>query len=102
MKEIRKIGILSLAKIFGLIMAVIGLVLGIFVGFAMFFIASFLGTENNFSPYFGTSLGISGFLIMPLVFGLLGFLFGTLTAFIYNVLASWIGGVKIELSENEK
>lgn len=102
MKEIKKINILSLAKIYGLSMAFIGLILGIFVGFAMFFLGTFVGTDSNFSSYFGPSLGILGLLAMPILFGLLGFIFGGLASFFYNLLASWVGGIKIEIAEKDE
>ena len=97
MKEIKKINILSVAKIYGLSMAFIGLIIGIFVGFAMFFFGTFVGTDNNYSSYFGLSMGIIGLLAMPILFGLLGLIFGGLAAFFYNLLASWLGGIKIEI-----
>jgi hypothetical protein len=96
-KEIKKINILSVAKIYGLSMAFVGLIIGIFVGFAMFFFGTFVGTDNNYSSYFGLSLGIIGLLSMPILFGLLGLVFGGLATFFYNILASWLGGIKIEI-----
>jgi hypothetical protein len=99
MKEIKRIHVLSMAKICGLSSAVLGLVSGIFVGFIMFFVGSFLNTGSNYSSMFGPGLGIAGFIIMPLIVGLLGFAFGAFTAFIYNALSSWVGGIKIEIEE---
>ncbi len=101
MKEIKRINILSVAKIYGLSMAFVGLIIGIFVGFAMFFFGTFVGPDNNYSSYFGVSLGIIGLLAMPILFGLLGLIFGGLASFFYNILASWLGGVKIELEDIE-
>ncbi len=102
MKEIKKIHTLSLAKIYGLSMAILGLIVGIFVGFIMFFVGSFFRTDSNFSSSLGASLGIAGFLFMPIAFGLLGFIFSALTALIYNMLASWVGGIKLEITEKEE
>jgi hypothetical protein len=31
------------------------------------------------------------------VYAILGFIAGIIVAFVYNVLAGWIGGIKIEL-----
>jgi hypothetical protein len=101
-KEIKKINIISVAKIYGLSMAFVGLIIGIFVGFAMFFFGTFVGTDNNYSSYFGLGLGIIGLLAMPVLFGLLGIIFGGLASFFYNILASWLGGIKIELEDVEE
>jgi hypothetical protein len=98
-KEIFKIRVWTMAKIWGFSAAILGLIIGIFVGFIMFFVGSFLGTDNNFSKYFGATLGIAGFVFMPLFIGLTGFIFGASIAFLYNVFASWFGGIKIELRD---
>lgn len=102
MKEIKKIDILSLAKIYALSMAFVGLIIGVFVGFIMFFFGTFFGTDTNYSSYLGAGLGLLGLLTMPILFGLAGFIFGGLASFFYNILASWIGGVKIEIKDIEK
>lgn len=99
MKEIKKIDILSLAKIYGLSMAFVGLILGIFVGFIMFFFGTFVGSDNNYSSYFGAGLGLIGLLAMPVILGLIGFVFGGMASFFYNILASWLGGIKVELRD---
>lgn len=102
MKEIKRINVLSLAKIYGLSMAIVGFIFGIIVGFIMFFIGSFYGTDSNLSSFAGASLGIAGFLFMPLAFGLIGFIFSAIAALIYNMLASWVGGICIEVIEKEE
>jgi hypothetical protein len=101
-KEIKKINVLSLAKIYGLSMAFLGLIIGIFVGFAMFFFGTFVGSGNNYSSYFGLSLGILGLVATPILFGLLGLIFGGLATFFYNILASWLGGIKIEIIDTKE
>jgi hypothetical protein len=102
MKEIKRIGILSMAKIYGLTMAILGLIIGIFIGFIMFFIGSFVGTSHGITPFFGPTLGIGGFIIMPIIYGLLGFILGALCAVLYNLLASWVGGIEIEIVDKEE
>jgi ABC-type antimicrobial peptide transport system permease subunit len=101
MNEIKRIGVLSMAKIYGLTMAILGLIIGIFVGFIMFFIGTFVGTENHFSRFLGPGLGIVGFIFMPILYGILGLIFGGFAALIYNLLASWVGGIEVELEEKE-
>ena len=40
-----------------------------------------------------------GWLIgIPIGYGVLGFIGGILSAWIYNLVAGWVGGMKIELS----
>jgi hypothetical protein len=102
MKEIKRIGIMSMAKIYGLSMAILGFVIGIFVGFIMFFLGTYVGSDGPFSRFLGPGLGIVGFIFMPVLYGILGLLFGGFSALIYNLLASWVGGIEIELEEKEE
>jgi hypothetical protein len=41
-------------------------------------------------------MGIGAIIVFPILYGLLGFLFGLLSAAIYNLAARIIGGVTIE------
>jgi hypothetical protein len=46
-------------------------------------------------------LGIGGFLLMPLLFGIIGFCAGLLTAWFYNLLSWWVGGIRVQLSKED-
>ncbi|GAC1359361.1 MAG: hypothetical protein NVSMB31_19720 [Vulcanimicrobiaceae bacterium] len=54
-----------------------------------------LGGQGN--P--ASSLGFAGLLIFPIIYGVLGFISGILSAFIYKLVAGWTGGVEITLSQ---
>jgi hypothetical protein len=36
-------------------------------------------------------------IMMPVVYGVIGFVFGVIGAAIYNLIASWIGGIEVEV-----
>jgi len=36
-------------------------------------------------------------LFMPVIYGVMGFIFGVISAAIYNLVASWIGGIEVEV-----
>ena len=92
MQKIKKIGVLSLAKIFGLLYALIGLILG-----ALFAVLSLFG----FSGADGTGLffGAVSIIILPILYGIMGFIGGLITAFFYNLIAKWIGGLEVEITK---
>ena len=37
-------------------------------------------------------------ILFPFLYGAMGFLFGALTAWIYNLCAGWVGGLEMELT----
>lgn len=103
MVEIRKIEALSLAKIIALVWMFLGLILGIGVGLISFVFGNVLGGITiALLPWKGVWLGVSGFLLMPLLLGIIGFCIGLLVAWFYNLLAWWIGGIRIELEREEE
>ncbi len=38
-------------------------------------------------------------IFLPLIYGAMGFVFGSLMAFIYNFAAKYVGGIEIEFEE---
>ena len=46
-----------------------------------------------FRSMFGVIFGI----FAPVFYGVLGFIFGALGAFLYNVMAKWIGGIEVQV-----
>jgi len=98
--ELKKIGVLSLAKIAGLFGVIYGLISGILVtilyaqAVKVPEIASQLGVINQ--------LGYSSIIVLPLLYGILYFLAGIVTAFIYNLLAKYVGGIELEFKEKKK
>jgi hypothetical protein len=45
----------------------------------------------------GFSLGLA--LLLPVIYGVMGFVFGIIGAALYNLVASWIGGFEVEVEE---
>ena len=96
---IKRIGVLSCAKVVGATYAALGLVIGFFVSiFSMLGIA--LGqaaTEDGaITALVGALFGLGAIVFFPLFYGLLGMLGGALSAVIYNLVAGAIGGLEIE------
>jgi len=93
MHIIKSVGVLSVAKIMGLIYCCMGLI------FAPFFLligvlASSLGQHN--SPLAGI-FGIGIAIFMPVFYGVIGFIAGLIGALLYNLFARWVGGVELEM-----
>ena len=93
MHIIKSVGVLSVAKIMGLIYACMGL---LFVPFFLLFglIGSLAGQDK--SPLAGV-FGIVLAFVMPVLYGVLGFIAGAIGALLYNLFARWVGGFELEI-----
>lgn len=101
MVEISRVGVLSAAKITAVMYAIIGLIYGVLYG-GMIIIFSLLGAGLAGDAGGGFLVGIGGGLcaivMLPVMFGISGFIAGAIGAFIYNIAASKAGGLELELN----
>ena len=93
MHIVKSVGVLSFAKIMGLIYGCMGLLAAPF-----FLLVGLLGSlagqqKTPFAGMFGVVLA----LFTPVFYGLFGFLMGALGAFLYNLFAGWVGGFELEM-----
>lgn len=99
---IRRFGVFSVAKMYGLLAFVFGLLIGVIYG--LIFILMGVGMASiapgNDAMFGGVSTVVVGILMMigfPIFYGVLGFIGGAIGALIYNAMAGIIGGVKFDL-----
>lgn len=93
---VRRIGVLSLAKIMGALYTGIGLVIGAFVALLSLFGAA-LGAGESPEAWMGTFFGIGAIVFLPIFYGLLGFVGGLIGAALYNLVAGFIGGLELDV-----
>lgn len=98
---IRRFGVISVAKMYGLLLFVMGLVIGVIYGlFFIIFGAAMSAMGSRDAATGGVSsvvIGIGMMIGIPIFYGVLGFIMGAIGALIYNALAGTIGGVKFDL-----
>lgn len=102
---IKRLGVFSVAKIYSVVMAGLGLVVGIPLGLIMIIlggaIMSSAGREATMGGGSFVGIGIFYMIGLPIVYGVIGFIFGAVGALIYNVAAGVLGGVEMELEEKD-
>lgn len=101
MREIKRIDVVSALKVSGILYALLGLI------FALLFLP-FMGVMSSFASAAGEDAGmfpmmfgggISMILIMPIMYGIMGAIFGALGALIYNLVSKWVGGIKVVVDD---
>ena len=90
----KRFGALSCAKIGLVLYGLIGLVTGIF-----FFLIGIISAALGHPPD-NWLFGIGGLIIWPIFYGLIGLIGGAIMAWLYNVVASWVGGIEMQFEED--
>lgn len=98
MHILKSVGVLSVAKILGLIYGCMGLILA-----PVFLLVGIIGMAagRQGAPFAG-AFGIVFALLMPLFYGILGFIMGAIGALLYNLFAKLVGGFELEMEFRPK
>ncbi|MFQ5500192.1 MAG: hypothetical protein ACE5FH_11030 [Candidatus Zixiibacteriota bacterium] len=99
---IKSVGVLSAAKVSGVLYAVLGFVGGLFFSLFSLVLGSFTGGMDAALPGFGVFFGVGAVILLPIFYGLIGFVSGALAAWVYNVIVKWVGGIEIEFEDDRK
>ena len=87
--ELTKIGVLSAAKINGLVGLLIGLIFGVLYGLFMIGLGAVAGEPSM------VIMGIVMAIFMTIGYGVGGFIGGAIVSALYNVFASKVGGIEM-------
>lgn len=92
---ITRIDVFSVARILGVIYACIGLLVGAFISlFAMVGLMANQGGGGIEAVLFG----VGAIIAAPLFYGAMGFIGGAIGALIYNLAASFVGGIELSVT----
>ena len=92
---IKRVGPLSCGKIIGTLYAILGLVMG---GIFSLVAAAGAFADAGETPFpFPMIFGAAAIVAFPLLYGCLGFVMALIGAWLYNLLAGWVGGVELDL-----
>ena len=93
---IRSVGPLSVAKVAGLLYAVMGLIFGAIIALAA--TAGAFANGGGEAGFLGAFFGIGAVVFLPLLYGCMGFVITLIAAWLYNLVAGVVGGVHIEVA----
>jgi hypothetical protein len=103
MVKLKRVGVWSAAKVTGILYCAFGLIFGgIIALFSLF--GSFMGgamsgvSSSEPEAFLGILFGAGAVVFLPIFYGVIGLLGGALSAFLYNLVAGWFGGIELELS----
>jgi hypothetical protein len=92
-RRIKSIAPLQLGKMMGIGYGLMGLLFC-----PVFLIMSLVASHVPNQQHVGIMAFGTGFaLLMPVFYGVMGFVLGVISAFVYNVIAKWIGGIEVEV-----
>ena len=98
---IKRIGVMSLAKLMAVTYAAIGLIFGGFVAlFGLLGGGAMMAAgadDAGMGSGIMAGMGLLAVIVLPIFYGVLGFIGGALSAFVFNLAAGWIGGLELEV-----
>ncbi|MEJ2549950.1 MAG: hypothetical protein P8Z42_07875 [Anaerolineales bacterium] len=95
--ELKRIGPLSAGKILGVMGFIVGLLMGVFTIVVSMATSAYFGDSFRNSSIMSAVFGIGSILVMPFIYGIIGFLQGLVGAWLYNLIAQFLGGVHLDL-----
>jgi hypothetical protein len=91
LQRVRRVGVGQVAKVLG----VLYLALGFIFGVCIWLFSSLAPSTTGASPFFG--MGLAALIVIPIVYAIIGVVFGAITAVIYNLVAGAVGGIELDL-----
>ena len=92
---INRIGPLSCAKMVGTLYVFVGLVIG--GVFSLFAVGGGFASHASEAPFIGAFVGVGSIIFFPVLYGCMGFVSALVGAWLYNLLAGFVGGVQLEV-----
>jgi hypothetical protein len=92
-RRIKRIAPLQLGKMLAVLYGIMGL-----LAMPFFLLVSLFASQAPQQQRIGVmGLGIGFAILVPLIYAVMGFVSGAIGALIYNLVASWIGGIEVEV-----
>ena len=93
--KLTRIGPVSYGKIMGVGMALFGLVFGLIMAIAISIGGAMVGKAAGLGSLAG--IGWALVIVLPITYGIMGFLIGLISAALYNLFAKIVGGIEVKI-----
>lgn len=95
--KLRKLGVMSVAKIYAVLGAIGGFIVGLIVSIMSLAFGSVISAVGGTAAMSGIFMGgVFAVIVMPIAYAIFGFIGGAIGAFLYNVVAGWVGGIEMK------
>ena len=94
---LKSVGVLSVGKVMACLYALLGLIVG---GFVSLFSLAGLATGGPNGAGANLFFGAAAIVLLPAMYGVMGFVGGIIMAALYNFVASLVGGIELELKSS--
>lgn len=94
---IRRVGVWSVARIYGAMLATMGLLFGGCIALFSLVGAGMAGPNSDLPAWLGPILGVGAVIALPIFYGVMGIITGAIGAALYNVFAGMVGGVSVDV-----
>ena len=95
-RVVKRVGVLSSGKVLGCLYGLLGLLIGGLITLMSLAGFAFAAGGQQGPPLL---FGILSVVLLPIFYGVVGFIGGIISAALYNLVAALVGGIEIELSE---
>ncbi len=95
---LKSISVRSAAKLAGLLYVLMGLIFGAIVS-----LVALLGlsVSGNTEEHAGVLFGVGAVVILPVLYGVAGYIGGAIATALFNLVAGWTGGLEIEIEMSQ-
>lgn len=92
---ITRVSPMSVAKISGVLYALLGLIFGAVIS-ALAMVGA-MAPDGGDAGALGMIFGVAAIVMLPIFYGCLGFVMTLLVAALFNLAAGWTGGVEVDV-----
>ncbi len=93
---VRRVGVWSVARIYGALLAAMGLLFGVMLALVSMAGAGLAGEVQDAPTWLAPVFGVGAIIALPIFYGVMGIVVGAVTAVLYNIFAGIVGGISLE------